>query len=700
MNKYLTVAILSLLGIALSVLTYWTVKRQLDIHKKLEFQWTASEHYRAFQQQLESDIYSLELHKILDTFQLKQKNELKMFATLVLQQHKSIHSLYWLPASAINKSINDSPWEIKLLSQIVYIEPSKQNILSAIQNPNFIGNLKNNVEQTRDNGKLSVTEPFSASLGGMIQFGVIAIAPVYQPNNSVTSIPQRRQNLVGFLMGVLLFNDLFEVSIGHLEPRGIDIYLLDQSSEKEKQLLYYYRSRIRRNEEINSQEIDELLTGDKLTLQKSFNISDKKWLFIGKETPEFRSAEAFSQGPIITLFTGLFFTIFVVLYFYNLSRAKDAWQSAEKKLHTVLEHSPDSIIIIDKNHTISYMNKSLFDIDPNISIGQKFFDCLPTEYHLRYKKGLSKAFEKDTPDLFHYSLADSSHWEVRILPIKNKQQINSAMVINADISQQHKLQQQTTENARLASIGVLATGIAHEINNPNNSIYYNISFVQDSWDDILPILDEYQEENGDFSMGGLAYSKTRKKVQEACSNTIAHTSRIQKIVANLKSFARKNSGELNEDVQILDVIEDALLIINNEVRKHTDQLILDIPNTLPIIKGNAQKLEQVFINIILNALHALPSRDKNVYVTISHNESQGCINISIRDEGTGIDETCLNKVTQPFYTTKPNDLGTGLGLSISNSIINEHNGKLQFESKLNTGTTVTIYLPVAMNVSG
>ncbi|RKZ99198.1 MAG: histidine kinase, partial [Gammaproteobacteria bacterium] len=154
-------------------------------------------------------------------------------------------------------------------------------------------------------------------------------------------------------------------------------------------------------------------------------------------------------------------------------------------------------------------------------------------------------------------------------------------------------------------------------------------------------------------------------------------------------------GEINEDVQVIDVIGDALLIINNEVKKYTDLLALNLPNNLPTVKGDSQKLEQVFINIILNALHALPDRNKKINISAEYDKQQEAIIVSVHDEGVGIDECCIDKITQPFYTTKPDGIGTGLGLSISKSIIQEHKGRLLIQSKPNSGTSVSIIIPVS-----
>jgi len=694
MKKHYTVGLIFIIGITISLIAFWAVKHQLNIHRNLEFKWTASEHYRAFYKQLKSDLYALELHKTLDNFQLQKQKDFSNFSTIILKQHKSIKSLYWLPADTIDILNSRSNQDTNPLFPIVTAQSDDKYLHALSSDPIFISNFNKALQQARDTGNLTISEYIVATADNKNLSSIIGISPIYKPVMPINTLLQKRQNLTGFVVGIVLLSDLFKVSIGDLEPRGIDIYLFKQSVTMEKHVLFSYKSRVHKGDDSNHHQTDNYSINNTLTLIKRFTIADKNLLFIGNAIPEFRSAEAFTQGPIIALMTGLLITLFLVVYFHHLSHTRDAWQAAERKLHTILDHSPDHILILDINGLILYMNKSLFSLEHTTSIGQNFFDLLPSEYLMRYKKGLIKVFEENSTDLFNYSLEDSSHWEVRIIPIKIKNKINSVMVINTDITQQHKLQIQTVENARLASIGVLATGIAHEINNPNNSIYYNASLVQDSWNDILPILEEYLQDNGDFSMGGLPFSQTKEKIISACSSMIENTTRIQKIVANLKSFGRKNDGEINKDIQIIDVIDDSLLIINNEVRKHTDSISLDLPNNLPKIRGNAQKLEQVFINIILNALHALPGKDKGLHISANYDNIGESIHVSVKDEGIGIDENSIDKITQPFYTTKPDHIGTGLGLSISNSIIKEHHGKLRIESKLQQGTTVTIIIPV------
>jgi len=135
------------------------------------------------------------------------------------------------------------------------------------------------------------------------------------------------------------------------------------------------------------------------------------------------------------------------------------------------------------------------------------------------------------------------------------------------------------------------------------------------------------------------------------------------------------------------------MILPNQIQKFPDICSLEIPDDLPSVKGNSQQLEQVFINVLLNALQSLPERGRGVYISAGFNAEEGELVIGIRDEGSGISERDLSRMTEPFFTTRTDAGGTGLGLSISRSIVERHGGSIGFESVLGGGTTVTIRIP-------
>jgi signal transduction histidine kinase len=248
--------------------------------------------------------------------------------------------------------------------------------------------------------------------------------------------------------------------------------------------------------------------------------------------------------------------------------------------------------------------------------------------------------------------------------------------------------------ARLATIGVLAAGVAHEINNPNNAIGFSASLFARVWKDANSILENYYEANGDFALGGLSYSEARDTLPRLLVDINKNSKRIKRIVENLKHLSRQEADDLGSDVDVQAVLEESAMILSNKIQKYTDAFHLEVMEGLPTVKGNAQQLEQVFINIVMNALQSLTDRSAAVKVKATHDSAKNRIVVKVRDEGSGIDEEQLQDLTKPFFTTKTASGGVGLGLSISASILERHKGSMRFKSELGRGTTVTIKLPV------
>jgi signal transduction histidine kinase len=204
---------------------------------------------------------------------------------------------------------------------------------------------------------------------------------------------------------------------------------------------------------------------------------------------------------------------------------------------------------------------------------------------------------------------------------------------------------------------------------------------------------EYQEEFGDFALGGLAFSEARDSFPRLLSDITHNSERIRRIVQNLKHMSRQDTGELNDRVDIQQVLEATVMILHNQIQKFTDVFTLEVPDGLPLVLGNSQQLEQVFINVLLNALQSLPDRNRGVYIKAGVDSVDECVWICVRDEGCGISERDLGRLTEPFFTTRKNTGGTGLGLSISRSIVERHEGSLEFKSEQGKGTESTIRIP-------
>ena len=272
--------------------------------------------------------------------------------------------------------------------------------------------------------------------------------------------------------------------------------------------------------------------------------------------------------------------------------------------------------------------------------------------------------------------------------------ITGASAISRDITEQKKagemarLQELRLLQAdKMASLGVLVSGTAHEINNPNNYILLNSRIISKVWNDAKPILQQYYEQTGDFPLAGMPYSQAHEKIGQLVSGISEGALRIQRIVRNLKDFARKDSGDLNQTVNVNAVIESGLVIISSLIKKSTDFFSVEYSQDLPPVKGNAQQLGQVVINLVTNACQALPSKEKGIVVSTGLSKDAGSISIEVRDEGVGIAPENLKFIFDPFFTTKRDTSGTGLGLSTSHSIVKNHGGELRFTSQPGKGTT-------------
>ena len=373
--------------------------------------------------------------------------------------------------------------------------------------------------------------------------------------------------------------------------------------------------------------------------------------------------------------------------------AEEALRESEAKLRDLFQQSPDIIMTVDVRGKILLMNRSTPALPADRAIGHSSLALMPREVRKWFRKALKKVFKKAAARHFEYTTDDGIYWEGRIVPIRGEGPVTAAMVVASDVTEKRSLESQALRNARLASIGVLAAGVAHEINNPNNAIQFNASLVGRAWNDVTPILLEYYEQNGDFALGGLPFSEARETLPLLLSEITRNSDRIRRIVENLKHMSRQDTGKLTERVDIQQVLEATTMILHNQIQKYTDVCTLEVPDGLPLVQGNSQQLEQVFINVLLNALQSLPGRDRGVYIRAGFDADNVELTITFRDQGRGISARDLGRLTEPFFTTRTETGGTGLGLSISRSIMESHSGSLAFDSEPGTGTTATIRIP-------
>lgn len=252
---------------------------------------------------------------------------------------------------------------------------------------------------------------------------------------------------------------------------------------------------------------------------------------------------------------------------------------------------------------------------------------------------------------------------------------------------------------KMITLGILVSGVAHEINNPNQFIMSHISPLKEAWEDALPILDRYLRDHGEFMLGGRKYSERRAEISDMFAGVVRGSNRIRNIVDELRDYARDHPLNLAGKVDLNTVVKSALALLDNLVKKSTRHFTAEYGAGLPAARGDYHRIEQVLINLIQNACQALPDSSRKITVRTLLVQPGNSVAIEVIDEGVGISPEDLKHVTDPFFTTKRSQGGTGLGLSISASIVEKHGGKLEFESVQGKGTTVRVVLPGADNTA-
>ncbi|NJB68446.1 PAS domain S-box-containing protein [Desulfobaculum xiamenense] len=254
--------------------------------------------------------------------------------------------------------------------------------------------------------------------------------------------------------------------------------------------------------------------------------------------------------------------------------------------------------------------------------------------------------------------------------------------------------EQLIHAGKMVSLGILVSGVAHEVNNPNNYIMLNTQLLSRMWHDAAPVLERYHEEHGDFLIGGLRYSHARTRIPGLFDSVLEGSARIKRIVQDLKDYARHDSTDMSQTVHVNSVIKHSLNLLGNQIRKSTDHFSIAFEKTRPRVRGNYQKIEQVIINLVQNACEALPDKSHSVAVEAITLADPARVTVLVRDEGTGITQQDMQHIMDPFFTTKRDIGGTGLGLSVSQKIVQEHDGTLEFTSEPGRGTVAALTLPL------
>lgn len=387
-------------------------------------------------------------------------------------------------------------------------------------------------------------------------------------------------------------------------------------------------------------------------------------------------------------------------------RAEEGARKAYTELDQVF-NAAVALCVIDKHQKIIRVNdqfSKLFREEKEKIIGQKCCDLLKIPRCDSHGCPLSRALRNDSLQEFEFKkeVQGRQAWfSATPSPYRNEQgELIGIVVALIDISERKEAEEQARLNReqliqadKMTSLGILVSGVAHEIGNPNAFITLNAPIFKRVWDNLVPILEAYHRQHGELYIGSLSFAEIRRMVPELLDGMIEGARRINRIVKNLKDFARKEPADLDEEVNINEVIESALTLLHNMIDKSTETFSVRYGENIPRFKGSCQQIEQVVVNIVINACQALENRSQAIFVSTAYDARCQQVVLKIRDEGRGMAKEIQKQIFDPFFTSKQSAGGTGLGLSISANIIRAHNGTIRVDSTPGRGTTFTITLP-------
>lgn len=344
-------------------------------------------------------------------------------------------------------------------------------------------------------------------------------------------------------------------------------------------------------------------------------------------------------------------------------------EESESKYRLIAENTSDLIKVMDKEHTISYFSPShepVLGYEVHELAGKELCQFIHPDDVEFFRSNILKMFEKNESESIEFRLRHKDgrwiEFESRCMPVAGENEVvEHIVIVSRDISERKKSEEFLLQSEKLSIVGELAAGVAHEIRNPLTTIK---GFVQ--------------------------LFKAKDQTFEYSQLLLNELERIETITSGLLSLGKPQAVKLTR-IQLQELLEDTLELLSPQANMHDIQFELAMDDSPIYITCEKNQIKQVFLNVLKNAMEAMPEGGF-IWIQLNKGRESECV-ISIRDQGCGIPEGLLPRLGEPFYTLK--EKGTGLGLMICHKIIKQHNGTITYQSKEQEGTLVQITLPIA-----
>jgi PAS domain S-box-containing protein len=346
---------------------------------------------------------------------------------------------------------------------------------------------------------------------------------------------------------------------------------------------------------------------------------------------------------------------------FEVARLKDFSENIVESLNV-------GVLAVDLEGVVEAWNsrmEQVFSVTRSEAVGKPLSELLPAELVQEIE---ARGDGEQVTGIYKHRLQHRGHalvLNVSITPLVSKagERIGRLLLFD-DVTQREHMEEQVSQTEKLTSLGLLAAGVAHEVNTP------------------LAVISNYIQ----MLAKQMPEEDPRHSIIE---KIVKQTFRASEIVNNLLNFSRTGAGELG-DIDVNKVVEETLSLVAHPLKTSQIQVVKQLSEGIPAVRGSANKLQQVFLNLFLNARDSMPTGGMLEVRTAAHN---GSVEIEVVDTGNGIPREHIHKIFDPFFTTKPGGRGTGLGLSVSYGIIKEHAGKIDVRSAPGRGTSFHMEFP-------
>ncbi|MDB5216983.1 MAG: Sensory box histidine kinase/response regulator [Myxococcaceae bacterium] len=386
----------------------------------------------------------------------------------------------------------------------------------------------------------------------------------------------------------------------------------------------------------------------------------------------------FRAEPVLDADGSLAGAVVTFLDITERKRIEEERRRSEQKWRILAENLPDFVLMTDVKGKILFINRVLEQFQMEQVLNKSAYDFVDPVGRDEYRRQFEETVATQRPARFEARAMGPDGkfvwYESQLVPIVENGEVKSVLCVSHDMTERRQMLASLAEKERLASVGMLAASVAHEIMNPLTYVLANLDFVV-----------------GERSADPARNTKALVEAREGAR-------RMQQIVWDLRALGRTGGEELFY-VDARSVLEIALRLSGPEVAR-TASVILEL-DEVPCVLASESRLCQVFINLLVNAAQAMETRaseGRQIRVKTHHDEGANLVGIDVVDNGEGIPADRMTRIFEPFYTTKP--AGTGLGLSICRDIVERMGGRIDVASNLGTGTTFTVWLSTARVVEG